>query len=62
MFKTYDNQTTKSGTRKVADAQIPCMNPEHKPPSHCVFEPGTYEHTCPSCGKITIFTVPLIYS
>jgi hypothetical protein len=22
-----------------------------------VFEPGTYEHTCPKCGKVTIFVV-----
>ena len=22
-----------------------------------VFEPGTYEHTCPACGYKTVFTV-----
>lgn len=23
-----------------------------------VFEPGFYEHTCPECGKVTMFCVP----
>jgi len=38
----------------------PCTHPEHNPPSHMVFQPGRYEHTCPSCGKKTVFTVPSI--
>ena len=37
-----------------------CMSPEHNPPSHMVFEPGEYEHECPSCGKKQIVIVPLI--
>lgn len=37
-----------------------CTHPEHKPPQFRVFEPGEYEHTCPACGKVTKFTVPLI--
>lgn len=49
------------GTRKIKDAELPCMHPEHNPPSHMVYEPGTYEHTCPSCGKSMIFTVPLVW-
>jgi hypothetical protein len=38
----------------------PCLHPEHKPPQHMVFEPGTYEHTCPACGKKIVFVVPSI--
>lgn len=50
------------GTRKIADAPSkPCMHPEHNPPGMCVFEPGAYEHTCPGCGKKTIFVVNGIY-
>jgi hypothetical protein len=35
-----------------------CISPEHNPPSHMVYEPGTYEYTCPACGKTIVFTVP----
>jgi hypothetical protein len=38
----------------------PCCHPEHNPPSHMVLSPGTYEHTCPGCGRVVLFTVPLI--
>lgn len=44
-------------TRKIADLEKPCMDPEHNPPSHQVFEDGVYEHECPSCHKKTRFTV-----
>lgn len=37
-----------------------CMHPDHNPPLHMVFQPGDYEHTCPSCGGKIIFTVPTI--
>jgi hypothetical protein len=49
-------------TKKIADfnPQDICNDPEHNPPSHMVFEPGIYEHTCPNCGKVTRFTVPQI--
>ena len=50
----------KGGTRKIADAPIPCNHPGHKPPGMMVFEPGTYAHTCPGCGKVTRFSVPRI--
>jgi hypothetical protein len=53
-------KTKKGGTRKIADAPIPCPHPGHEPPSHMVFPPGTYEHVCPACGHKTIFTVPFI--
>ena len=42
---------------KVADAQQPCMNPSHDPPSNMVLPPGTYQHTCPGCGNKVTFTV-----
>lgn len=44
-------------TRKIADIPVPCRDSEHNPPAHQVFEPGIYEHTCPSCGKVTRFTI-----
>lgn len=50
-------------TRRLPDSEIwkqfeRCTHPDHNPPDMRVFEPGTYEHTCPRCGTITIFTVP----
>ncbi len=47
-------------TRKIADIPTHCRNPEHDPPSMRVFEPDVYEHTCPGCGKKTVFSVPRI--
>ena len=51
---------SKNNTIKISEPEYPCMYPEHNPPSMQVFESGTYEHTCPSCGKVQIFTIPLI--
>ncbi len=48
------------GTKKIRDAEKPCFAQDHNPPSHRVFSPGEYEHTCSACGKITRFRVPLI--
>lgn len=45
-------------TIKIAEPEKICTHPEHDPATHQVFEPGTYEHTCPACGKKQIFTVP----
>ena len=45
---------------KIADAPVPCVHPEHAPPSNIVLAPGTYRHTCPSCGRQRVFTVPQI--
>ena len=45
---------------KIKDAPVPCSHPEHDPPSHIVLEPGTYKHTCPSCGEEVVFTVPMV--
>jgi hypothetical protein len=47
-------------TRKIADfdqKQI-CRDPGHNPPTMMLFEPGIYEHECPSCHNKMIFTVP----
>jgi hypothetical protein len=46
-------------TRKIEEepAQEKCRHPEHNPPNMKVFSPGTYEHTCPSCGYTTVFRV-----
>lgn len=47
-------------TRKIAepnDGEKKCMDPEHNVPQFMVFEPGTYEHECPSCGNIIRFTI-----
>lgn len=35
-----------------------CRDSEHNPPTHAHYKPGTYQHTCPSCFKQTIFVVP----
>ena len=52
----------KGGTRKIADAPPPpCRCPGHNPPGMMVWEPGTYEHTCPDCGQKQIFTVHGFY-
>jgi hypothetical protein len=36
----------------VSEDEI-CRNPEHNPPMHISLKPGTYEWTCPACGKST---------
>jgi hypothetical protein len=48
-----------NSTKKVRDFKV-CLNPGHNPPMHMHYEPGEYEHTCPGCGHITKFSVPLI--
>lgn len=49
-------------TKKIKDVDPKyldkvCYDPGHNVPSMQVFEPGTYEHTCPSCGNKIVFTV-----
>ncbi len=47
--------------RKIADLpETPdrCTDSDHHLPFHIVLEPGIYEHTCPSCGKRTVFVTP----
>lgn len=38
----------------------PCFDRDHSPPTMQCFPPGTYEHTCPTCGAKVTFTVPAI--
>lgn len=48
-------------TQRIADPPpAPCRSPGHKPSTHIVLQPGTYEHECPKCGYKTIFVVPLV--
>lgn len=45
-------------TRKITDFETAiCRHPGHNPPSHQVFTPGVYEHTCPFCKHRQTFTV-----
>ena len=50
-------------TRKIRDIDPrdkrfnPCRDPEHNLPGMRVFEPGDYEHECPSCGRVIRFSV-----
>jgi hypothetical protein len=46
---------------KIEGMGLPCMSPEHNVPMHIVLEPGTYRYTCPACGHVTVFEVPLIF-
>jgi hypothetical protein len=49
------------GFKKVEDyATKSCLHPSHNPPGYIVLKPGLYEYTCPSCGKITMVSSPLI--
>lgn len=36
-----------------------CEDPDHNPPTMRVFEPGIWEHTCPTCNHKQKF---IIYS
>jgi len=46
-------------TKKIADlpSRDTCLDRDHVPPSHMIFKTGIYEHTCPSCGTMTTFTI-----
>jgi hypothetical protein len=51
-------------TRKVRDYEkdpkySQCLDPDHRPPTMVVWDPGEYEHTCPRCGNIIKFIVPV---
>ena len=38
-----------------------CLDPDHNPPDNISLEPGAYKHTCPSCGKVVVFSIPCIF-
>ena len=46
--------------RRIIDAptESVCRALGHYPPGMMVYEPGTYEWTCDSCGAVTRFVVP----
>lgn len=51
----------KGGFRKINELpQDNCNSPEHNPPGNIYLEGGTYEYTCPVCGKTQIINVPKI--
>lgn len=37
-----------------------CMAIGHNPPPFIVLRAGVHTYKCPSCGKVTVITVPLI--
>ena len=49
----------KNNTEKISEPKIPCLCQEHEPPRNQVFSPGTYKHTCPECGEVTVFEIPI---
>lgn len=51
-----------SGLRKIKsfEAKDICRSSSHNPPTHILLSPGEYEYSCPDCGQICRFTVPLI--
>lgn len=55
-----ESPTKKRGPIRISKFKPGCQHPEHNPPSMIVLEPGIYEYTCPSCGAIGIFQVPLV--
>ena len=34
-----------------------CYDPDHSPPTMMVYEPGLYEHECPTCHRKVTFRV-----
>lgn len=46
--------------QKIKEPEKICVHPEHNPATMVYRTAGTYKHTCPSCGKEVIFTVPQI--
>jgi len=47
-------------TVKISEPPKVCMSKDHNPATHVVRSPGTYQHTCPSCGASVTFTVPMV--
>lgn len=45
---------------KTGEAPTPCRDSKHEPANMVYRTPGTYQHTCPSCGTTTTFEVPLV--
>lgn len=50
-------------TEKINNLQMPftpCTHPDHSPSKDTKFEPGKYKHTCPACGGVQVFIVPVM--
>jgi hypothetical protein len=45
----------KGGFKKVGEwsEEQTCRDPQHNPPGMIDLDPGIYEWTCPTCGKVT---------
>lgn len=57
----YLSEGKKPNTVRIGD--VPgqtevCRDSEHNLPSYIVYTPGTWQHTCPKCGKKIVFVVP----
>ena len=39
-----------------------CRHTEHNPATLKYREAGLYKHTCPACGEVQMFEIPLITS
>lgn len=46
--------------KEAPSSPATCKRPDHDPPTHQVHPPGNYDHTCPWCGRQTVWTVPEI--
>ena len=46
--------------KKIKEPEPVCIHSEHNPPAHYLYEPGTYEYTCPACGRTVVFSIPQI--
>lgn len=61
-IKEITDSKEKSNTIKIAEPEgRGCNSPSHNPPRHRVYSSGTWQHTCPSCGNVTIFVVPDVW-
>ena len=65
MDNTQENEKywPKGGFRRIDNTEPnkgQCISPAHNPPSNIVLQPGTWEYTCPACGKTTVINVPNI--
>jgi len=50
-----------TGLKKIRGSEDKdCRSSEHNPPTHIVLDAGEYEYTCPACGHVQKFTIPLI--
>ena len=51
-----DVPESKASNKWVREAET-CHDPDHSPANMIVRPHGRYKHTCPSCGKVSEFTV-----